>query len=98
MPLVHFTVNEIDDFIWKPNRDLLAHGAMVPVWDAERYRTCKNVWTLQHTKLRRNYAKTCQLIAPTVVPAIAPSPCRISTDALLRIGRNTAESNMAGYR
>ena len=28
----------------------------------------------------------------------APLPCHISTDALLRIGRNTAETNMAGYQ
>ena len=38
VPLVHFPVNEIDDFVRKPNGNLLAHSAMVPVWDAERYR------------------------------------------------------------
>ena|ERR1700728_2053511 len=27
-----------------------------------------------------------------------PLPCHISTDALLRIGRNTAETNKAGYQ
>jgi hypothetical protein len=27
-----------------------------------------------------------------------PLPCHISTDALLRIGRNTAELNMADYQ
>jgi hypothetical protein len=27
-----------------------------------------------------------------------PLPCHISTDALLRIGMNTAETNIAGYQ
>lgn len=38
VPLLHFPVNEVDDFLRKPNGDLLAHSAMVPIWDAKRYR------------------------------------------------------------
>jgi hypothetical protein len=34
----------------------------------------------------------------TAIPAISAPPFHISTDALLRIGRNTTETNMAGYQ
>lgn len=37
MPLVYFPVDEIDDFLGKPNGNLLAHITMVLAWDAERY-------------------------------------------------------------
>lgn len=37
MLLVHFPVDEINDFIRQSNGDLLAHCAMVPIWDAQRY-------------------------------------------------------------
>jgi hypothetical protein len=33
----------------------------------------------------------------TAIPAIGASPRHISTDALLPIGRNAAETNMTGY-
>ena len=39
MPLSHFPVDEIDDVVRKSNGDLLAHTEMVPMWDADRYRS-----------------------------------------------------------
>ena len=54
--------------------------------------------TLQQTNLPRNLAGTRQSIRPQPSRQSVLLPCRISTDGLLRIGRNTAETNMAGYR
>jgi hypothetical protein len=51
--------------------------------------------TRQQTNLPPNLAETRQLIRPQPSRQSAPLPCHISTDALLRIGRNTTETNMA---
>ena len=54
--------------------------------------------TRQQTNLPPNLAETRQLIRPQLSRQSAPLPFHISTDALLRIGRNTTETNMAGYQ
>jgi len=41
---------------------------------------------------------TRKLIKPQPFRQSAPLPCHNSTDALLRIGRNTAETNTAAYQ
>jgi hypothetical protein len=52
--------------------------------------------TLQQTNLRRNLAGTRQSIRPQPSRQSVPLPCHSLTDALLRIGRNAAETNMGG--
>jgi hypothetical protein len=54
--------------------------------------------TLQQTNVPQNLAGTRQLIRPQPSRQSVPLPCRISTDALLRIGGNTAETNMVDYQ
>jgi hypothetical protein len=54
--------------------------------------------TLQQTNWPRNLAGTRPSIRPQPSRQSVPLPCHISTDALLRIGRNTAETNMAVYQ
>lgn len=59
----------------------------------------RDVTGLAHaTNLKRIPSNLFPVHQPDRLATRSPLPCHISTDALVRIERNTAEANMTGYQ